>query len=504
MSDYWWIWCLALIVGFGGCIGSFVNVIIYRLPRNIPLGQPRWSFCPNCETTIRWYDNIPVFSYFRLRGHCRTCAWPIPPRYVVIEIITLLAFLILFDTFFVAVVLDGTMGDAWTVSYRFASDWPIYAAHVLLFACLLAMSAIDMEHYWLDIRFTHFAALCGFALHAVWTPIRQPPWPRPGAALSAAAILATIGAVVTHLIIAWVWHRRAKAAEASSGEDPAAPTQTDSATAQSVPIHPGPKSLRPSAWLAGLALVATLVMLVVAIIRPPAPPDPTDRPDTPRVVARTHRTPDSAYVTRVAPGILFVFCALVAGSVIKRESDDEIEEALESERHNARKMALTELAILLPTIALFVGGWLAIQEGGPLEELWQRMWYWQIGSATRPFLGLGTAAAGFVIAGALGWAVRIVFTLVLGKEAFGTGDIHIMAAAGAVVGWEVVLVGFFLSALLALLGKALTLPFKRGHALPMGPWLTLGFFLALLWRGTFFDRFIDRIGFFFELVSGRA
>ncbi|MCZ6651816.1 MAG: A24 family peptidase, partial [Planctomycetota bacterium] len=187
--------------------------------------------------------------------------------------------------------------------------------------------------------------------------------------------------------------------------------------------------------------------------------------------------------------------------VIKRDSDDEIEEALESEKHNARKMALTELAILLPTIALFVGGWLAVQEGGLLEPLWQQMWHWQMGSATRPFLGLGTAAAGFIIAGALGWAVRIVFTLLLGKEAFGTGDIHIMAAAGAVVGWEVVLVGFFLSALLALLGKALTLPFKRGHALPMGPWLTLGFFLALLWRGTFFDRFIDRMGLFWEMVS---
>ena len=504
MSDYWWIWCLALVVGFGGCIGSFVNVIIYRLPRNIPLGQPRWSFCPNCETTIRWYDNIPVFSYFRLRGHCRTCAWPIPPRYVVIEIITLLAFLILFDTFFVAVVLDGTVGAAWTVSYRFASDWPIYAAHVLLFACLLAMSAIDMEHYWLDIRFTHFAALCGFALHAIWTPIRQPPWPRPGATLAAAAILATIGAVVTHLIIAWIWHRKAKAAKASSGEDPATPTQVDPPTAQSVPIHRGRRSLRPSAWLAGLALSATLVMLVVAIIRPPTAPDPTDQPGTPQLVNRIHRMPDSAFVTRVAPGILFVFCAMIAGSVIKRDSDDEIEEALESEKHNARKMALTELAILLPTIALFVGGWLAVQEGGLLEPLWQQMWHWQMGSATRPFLGLGTAAAGFIIAGALGWAVRIVFTLVLGKEAFGTGDIHIMAAAGAVVGWEVVLVGFFLSALLALLGKALTLPFKRGHALPMGPWLTLGFFLALLWRGTFFDRFIDRIGFFFELVSGRA
>jgi len=129
------------------------------------------------------------------------------------------------------------------------------------------------------------------------------------------------------------------------------------------------------------------------------------------------------------------------------------------------------------------------------------MWYWQVGG-TRPFLGLSTAAAGFVIAGAIGWAVRIVFTVVLGKEAFGAGDIHIMAAAGAVTGWEVVVVGFFLSALLALLGKALTLPFKRGHALPMGPWLTLGFFLALLWRGTMLDRFIDRIGLFFDMVLG--
>ncbi len=197
-----------------------------------------------------------------------------------------------------------------------------------------------------------------------------------------------------------------------------------------------------------------------------------------------------------------MFCVVVAGSVIKRDSDDEIEEALESERHKARKMALTELATLLPTIALFAGGWLAVQEGGPLEELWGRMWYWQIGSATRPFLGLGTAAAGFVIAGAIGWAVRIIFTLVLGKEAFGAGDIHIMAAAGAVTGWEVVLVGFFLSALLALLGKVLTLPFKRGNALPMGPWLTLGFFIALLWRGTVFTSFIGPFRLFLSMMFG--
>jgi prepilin signal peptidase PulO-like enzyme (type II secretory pathway) len=502
MDDYWWIWCLAFVAGVGGCIGSFINVIIYRLPRNVPLGKPRWSFCPNCETTIRWYDNIPIFSYFRLRGHCRICSWPIPPRYVVIEIITLLLFLMLFDAFFVAVVLDGTAGPAWTVSYRFASDLPIYAAHALLFACLLAMSVIDMEHYWLDIRFTHFAALCGFALHALWTPMRQPLWPRPDSVLSAAAILATVAIVVTHLIIAWLWRRKAMAAEASSSEQDADSAQPDSPTAQSVPIHLGSKSLRPLAWIAGLVLCATMVMLIAAIARPPAAPDRSVPPTAPRVVARPQRTPDSAFVTRVAPGILFVFCALVAGSVIKRDSDDEIEEALESERHNARKMALTEFATLLPTIALFVGGWLAVRQGGPLEDLWRQMWNWQIGNFTRPFLGLGTAAAGFIVAGAVGWAVRIFFTLTLGKEAFGAGDIHIMAAAGAVTGWEVVVVGFFLSALLALLGKVLTLPFKRGHALPMGPWLSLGFFLALLWRGEVFGRFVGPMGLFFKTVFG--
>lgn len=506
--DYWWIWCLFLVVGFGGCIGSFLNVVVYRLPRDIHLGDPLWSFCPNCRTRIRWYDNIPVLSYFRLRGSCRACGCSIPPRYVIIEVITILTFIILFDAFFVASLLNGINADPWTsVAYRFYSDWPIYTAHVLLFASLIAMSAIDMEQYWVDIRFTHLAAACGFVLHAIWTPAHNPPWPRPGASLSAAALIATLAIVVTHLIAAWLWRRRARAEaqRTPTAHPPDSPPAGHAPEALTAPIcNPtAAKRLRPSAWLAGLVLAACLTMLITHLLStapspvPHASSTPPTQPGEPRASAS-----DLSFLARTLPAVLFTFAVLVAGSVIRREADQVIEEALEAERHSARRMALTELATLMPAVLVFGFVLLLVQPGGVLEKAWHSAWHWQIGRQTRPILGLGTAAAGFLIAGAVGWAVRIFFTLALGKEAFGTGDIHIMAAAGAVMGWEVVVIGFFMSALLALLGKAVTLPFKRGHALPMGPWITLGLFITLLLREPLvFDRFIEPLQFVFRVWS---
>ncbi len=104
-----------------------------------------------------------------------------------------------------------------------------------------------------------------------------------------------------------------------------------------------------------------------------------------------------------------------------------------------------------------------------------------------PLEGLSTAAAGFVLAGALGWAVRIIFTLAFGKEAFATGDIHMMAAAGCVAGWPVVVLGFFVTCGVALAGWVLTLPFKRARALPLGPWL----FLSLLLVTLFYEPLVN-------------
>ena len=72
---------------FGLIFGSFFNVCIYRIPRDKSIVWPG-SFCPKCNTPIRWYDNIPVFSYLFLRGKCRKCKEPISLQYPLVELLT--------------------------------------------------------------------------------------------------------------------------------------------------------------------------------------------------------------------------------------------------------------------------------------------------------------------------------------------------------------------------------------------------------------------------------
>lgn len=80
---------------FGLLIGSFLNVVIFRLPREESIVFPG-SHCPSCNTAIKPYDNIPVFSYLLLRGKCRNCGVRISPIYPAIELLTALLYLALF------------------------------------------------------------------------------------------------------------------------------------------------------------------------------------------------------------------------------------------------------------------------------------------------------------------------------------------------------------------------------------------------------------------------
>jgi leader peptidase (prepilin peptidase)/N-methyltransferase len=78
----------------GLCVGSFLNVVLYRLPRGESLSNPP-SRCPTCGTRLRWRDNVPVVSWLALGGRCRTCRTRISMRYPLIEAATAVVFLVI-------------------------------------------------------------------------------------------------------------------------------------------------------------------------------------------------------------------------------------------------------------------------------------------------------------------------------------------------------------------------------------------------------------------------
>jgi len=82
-----------MVVILGLCVGSFLNVIIYRLPKEISLIKGR-SFCPRCKRKISWFDNIPLLSFLHLKGRCRYCKKPIPWRYPLVELLTGILFVL--------------------------------------------------------------------------------------------------------------------------------------------------------------------------------------------------------------------------------------------------------------------------------------------------------------------------------------------------------------------------------------------------------------------------
>ena len=99
------LWIVIIIFILGMCIGSFLNVCIYRLPASKSIVDPPRSICPNCNSHILFYDNIPVLSYLRLKGRCRYCNTPISFRYPLVEFISGIAAVNVF--FMSGVTLEG-------------------------------------------------------------------------------------------------------------------------------------------------------------------------------------------------------------------------------------------------------------------------------------------------------------------------------------------------------------------------------------------------------------
>ena len=117
------IYLIILLIGL--VFGSFLNVLIHRLPLSISLVNPVGSACPHCNNGIKWYENIPVFSYLALKGRCSNCSESISIIYPIVEIITALVTL--------------------TIYLNFLLNWELIAI-IALFYTLIVLSFIDLKY----------------------------------------------------------------------------------------------------------------------------------------------------------------------------------------------------------------------------------------------------------------------------------------------------------------------------------------------------------------------
>lgn len=142
-----WTWVCGLFIG--AAIGSFLNVVIYRMPLGLSLSNPKHSFCPSCKNQLRTIDLIPLLSWLFLRGKCRQCGSKVPARYFFVELIT---------------------GGLWAAFWwqDLIVGWDVFrcVAMCLLSAALVAAIYIDLRWFIIPDQVNAFMLLVGIAYGA--------------------------------------------------------------------------------------------------------------------------------------------------------------------------------------------------------------------------------------------------------------------------------------------------------------------------------------------------
>jgi leader peptidase (prepilin peptidase)/N-methyltransferase len=154
----------------GAIVGSFLNVVTYRLPRHESLITPA-SHCPRCGTPVKPYDNIPILSFVMLRGHCRSCAEPISPRYPLVEALT-------------AALCVGAV-----LAHRSAAGIALSVALILL---VVPAALIDLEHRIIPNRITALGAVLALAIGLALDPAGEPERLIAGAGAGGFLLLAAL------------------------------------------------------------------------------------------------------------------------------------------------------------------------------------------------------------------------------------------------------------------------------------------------------------------------
>lgn len=367
---------------FGACVGSFINVVAYRLPEGMSIISPP-SRCPTCGARLTWRENFPIFGWLLLRGKCRTCGVSISPQYMLIELFIALLFLGLTILIYVVPVpppWEGSLTGPW---WRYNGIWtlPAFIAILILFSSLVAMTLIDAKTFVIPIQIPLVATIVAFAAYGTEGLLQQTltqvrprglpnvqAWPIP--------------------LVDWTWFWAA------------------------------------TGGMAGLAIS----------------------------------------IIRVKTGRLRYSFA---------DYDEYVKEGeVLADYPHARREMWVELLYLLPCLILLAAGFAigrTFFTGDPPIFL----------------RALGGCAMGYLVGGGVVWTVRILGTLGFGREAMGMGDVHLMAAVGATLGWRDPVFIFFAAAFVGLawvIVAVLLLPvFKKiRRELPYGPHLAVATLLVLL------------------------
>jgi len=418
-----WYWVVAF-AGIGACVGSFLNVLIYRLPAGKGVIWPP-SACGHCGHRLAFWENIPILSWLMLRGRCRKCQQRISMQYVLVEVATA----VLFGGLVLVLCGWNLRAGFYQQGYpqNFYAVWPMLLVYASLMACLLAATVVDFRYFMIPLQLPWFATV--------------------------------VAVVVPPLAIALGW------------------LVPD---AQLVPMVDVPGALGLiGGGLAGLLIAVILLELGVlreSFIWPPPGAEEgaeaqaalTSAPAESEQAEPSSPQPISAFAPRATPA--------GAGEVAPGSPLDGFGTPDDWLGHpHPRWETLKELLFLaFPLLGMVLGVWLL----GP----------WLAGLPSLPPAGQAVAGAclGYLVGGGVIWAIRVLGTLGFGKEAMGMGDVHLLAAIGACLGAVDAVIVFFVAPFFGIAGAIVTFMVTRLRgggeipAVPYGPYLAMAAVAVIL------------------------
>lgn len=412
----------------GACVGSLTNVLVYRMPLGISVVWPP-SRCPKCDTRLSWRDNIPILGWLFLRGRCRYCRNPISPEYPIVELAVALLFTLFYAVWYLlpdhAVLWGIDWGKVKPVWAQNPADqtWPTFLVLLTLLGSLVAMTIIDAKTFTIPLKIMWVPAIVAVLVHPLHALLARGPF---------------------RVSDSWAWGI-------------VTPARTN------WPIIWATLGATVGLGLSNLMLLSRLIRPSFAdyaewekahLAAPGAAPDAVlGSPDR----ATGGSSPDGV-ATRAG-----------ANSQSPQGNPDHW-----LEYPHARREMVLELAFLAPCLALALGGW------------YLGKWWLHAHPTPAPIslTVLSGVLLGYLLGGGLVWAVRILGSLGFGREAMGLGDVHLMAAVGACLGWIDPTLAFFGAAFVGLAWTLLAAlsAGKLRRMMPYGPFLAVSTVLVLLAR----------------------